>query len=273
MGLPACLTNIQTLIGSRIFAGGIHVIAFYDESRDQSLQLLKQFQRTNPNVLTIILNPAPHPTAPRVQRIAIARNGLLEHIRQYYPTVDYFIMMDTNYYSCVGVIRPHVIGSVLRETNMWDSVSFDREDGYYDYFALRYEPYVYSFFHFTNWREANKRLVNHFRGILASAKRAGAGYIPVLSAFNGFAIYKTSVFINCHYTSDINLSLYPEGSIKTHEKVVGLKTLKYLGEDCEHCAFHIEAASNGARNRISLRRVFEPTGLRLKEWNISLKPR
>jgi hypothetical protein len=259
VGLPPCLRNILALNRTNNLFSILHIAAFYDESTDASLQILTQFKQAKQNLnITIIQNPNPQPNKPRTQRIAQARNGLLNHIRENFPTIDYFIMMDTNDYSCVGKIRPQVIRLTIQDSANWDAVSFDREDGYYDYFALRYNPYIYSLFHFGNWVEAKRKLVNHFSKILIKAKQVGAKYIPVLSAFNGFAIYKTSVFLNCTYDSNIDLGLYPPALVERHESLVGLKILKYLGEDCEHCRFHAEAVKHyGAKIRISLNKVFD----------------
>lgn len=114
-------------------------------------------------------------------------------------------MMDSNEYSCIGDINLEVIMSVLSRDD-WDAISFDREAGYYDTWALSFEPYMYSFFHFTNWNKVVNMMRDEFRKLLADYKNNKPDeLIPVYSAFNGFSIYKTDKFVNCKYDSNINL--------------------------------------------------------------------
>ena len=74
--------------------------------------------------------------------------------------------------------------------------------------------------------------------------------IPVHSAFNGFAIYKTSMFLNCSYSSMIHINLFPKHLIRC-------KIVNDFKNDCEHRKFHLEAIKkNGARIMVSPLSIF-----------------
>jgi len=66
-------------------------------------------------------------------------------------------------------------------------------------------------------------------------------FISVLSAFNGFAIYKTHIFIDCSYDDKINMDLYENIDIQKQINIVNRKLLSILEFDCEHRKFHLEA--------------------------------
>jgi antirestriction protein len=80
-----------------------------------------------------------------------------------------------------------------------------------------------------------------------------------ISAFNGFAIYRTEQFKHCWYDGRIRLDLLPESYLSIHMKVTNSPIiLKDYGnvngyyEDCEHRAFHIQSIfQKRAKIRIS----------------------
>jgi hypothetical protein len=76
------------------------------------------------------------------------------------------------------------------------------------------------------------------------------------SAFNGFSIYRTTKFINCHYDGKLRVDTLPFQQILT----TTYKDFKFLnpGDDCEHRAFHLEAINkNNANIRISPEILFK----------------
>jgi hypothetical protein len=55
----------------------------------------------------------------------------------------------------------------------------------------------------------------------------------VFSAFNGFAIYKLSKFINCRYNTEIKLELFPAEKVKNKCKLISifiLMTIMNIGD-------------------------------------------
>ena len=268
-GLPSVLSNIVKLLESRLF-DKITIVAFYDSSSDKSYSILESFKNRYDQVgikssfQTIIIsnkskelrmsfgNASRVMDKSRTMRIAVARNEILNYIRslQMRGTYNnYFIMMDSNEYACVGQINIDTLRSALERSDEWDSISFDREAGYYDYWALSFDPHIYSFYHVKNKNETLQNMVTDFAKKL-NASRESRHLIPVYSAFNGFAIYKTSMFLNCSYSSIININLFPK-------HLFPCNILNNFNNDCEHRKFHLEAIKkNGARIMVSPLSIF-----------------
>ena len=253
-GLPYCLNNIAKL--AQCF-DKLHVFAFYDESNDHSLHILYDFNLHNPNNLTIIVNNNAK-LAERTANIAFARNALLDYTRMRFGDYDYFMMMDTNNYSCIGDIQVDVFKDAIDKRDLWDALSFDRDAGYYDTWALSFDPFIYSFFHFEDWNNVVEKMRIAFNSLLHDYKTNHPDkLIPVYSAFNGFAIYKTSKFLNCSYSSNIDLDMFPDDSINKQIELMNIPVVTHLNNDCEHRKFHLEAIKkNGAKIRISTKSLF-----------------
>lgn len=262
-GLPYVLKNILAI---RDTFTEYRIIVFYDESTDGSIDILEKHNYTY-NDMDIVKNTKNRGCV-RTENIAFARNQLLDIIRKSYPNYEYFIMMDSNEYSCIGDIRKQVLVDIMKRYD-WDAASFDREAGYYDTWALSFDPYVYSFFHFNDWAKVVGMMRQTFANILEDySKNRPSELIEVYSAFNGFSIYRTQKFLNCSYSSYIDLSLFPDSSISSQESMTGCKTVDSLYDDCEHRKFHLEAINkNNARVRICTSHLFSkfinpPAGLR-----------
>ena len=255
-GLPFVLNNITKL--SKLFEK-TNILVFYDKSNDRSLKILKQYKNNNTDQhihIEIIINDQKKSQS-RVKNISFARNALIDLIRQKYNHYEYFIMMDSNEYSCIGDINTDNIKDILLRKD-WDSISFDREAGYYDTWALSFDPYIYSFFHFSNWQKVVQMMRENFNQLLNDYKiNKPDELIPVYSALNGFAIYKTEKFINCYYGCTIDLSLFPLHLIRIEQEITGCKITNNLSNDCEHRHFHLEAIKkNNAKIRISTKSIF-----------------
>jgi hypothetical protein len=276
-GLPSVLTNILKISESKLFEK-ITVVAFYDYSSDKSHSIMEKFKSQYSNIIemVIIINKSGAYRQMRMElgganrvldknrtaRIALARNGILNYIRSQRSKGaynKYFIMMDSNEYACVGKINIETLRSALNRSDEWDSISFDREAGYYDYWALSFDPHIYSFYHVENRNETLNNMVTSFATKLKNAKNANAvdkqydkqyDLIPVYSSYNGFAIYKTDAFLNCTYSSDININLFPK-------QLLPSKILNNFKNDCEHRKFHLEAIKkNNARIVVSPLSIF-----------------
>lgn len=268
-GLPSVLSNIINISQSNIF-DKITVVAFYDVSADKSYSILESFKNRHSNSesslieMVIISNKTKElrmsfgnanrvMDKSRTARIAAARNEILKYIRslQLRPGIynKYFIMMDSNEYACVGQINLDTLRCALERSDEWDSISFDREAGYYDYWALSFDPHIYSFYHVQNKNETLQSMVTSFAKKLNAARESHT-LIPVYSAFNGFAIYKTSIFLNCSYSPFIHIHLFPK-------QLIPAKILNNFKNDCEHRKFHLEAIKkNGARIMVSPLSIF-----------------
>jgi glycosyltransferase involved in cell wall biosynthesis len=269
-GLPSVLSNIIAITQSNLF-DKITVVACYDASIDKSYSILESFKhryqhsnRGSTLIETVIIsnhkkefrmsfgNASRVMDKSRTMRIAVARNEILNYMRLAHKqgqSNNYFIMMDSNEYACVGRINIDTLRDALQRSNEWDSISFNREAGYYDYWALSFDPHIYSFYHVQNKDDALNKMVTEFATKLNAAS-GSPDLIPVYSAFNGFAIYKTSMFLNCTYSSLIHIHLFPK-------QLLPAKILNYFKNDCEHRKFHLEAIKkNGARIMVSPLSIF-----------------
>jgi len=269
-GLPICLKNIQSI---RHIFDKMVINVVYDISEDKSYQILTDFKKQNANKpkiesihMNIIINNSERNLQSKSVNIATCRNILLDIIRQRYSDYDYFIMMDTNYYSCIGEINVQLMRDIMHPEDpdnnnymsKYDAITFDREAGYYDWWALSFDPYIYSFYHICNSFKVSEQMKKMFTDILHHYRiHRPNELIPVYSAFNGFGIYKTSKFLNSSYSSDIQMDLFPKHIIHKLVYITKSNIYNHYKDDCEHRKFHLEAIQkNNAKIGVSTNYMF-----------------
>jgi len=237
--------NIENI--SNIFQD-YRIIIAYDNSSDNSLEILQNFQKKNNKfILHIETKPL---TEYRTHNIARARNVCLNIIRNNFIDYEYFIMIDCDNV-CSKPIRLEHLLYYLNTNNEWDALTFNKEP-YYDTWALSKYPYVFSNMHFKNPERYGTFIENIIR------KTQKGTLIPCLSAFNGFAIYRTNKFIDYFYDPKPRFDLIPNHLIEKNKQLCGFLYLKDKGAivDCEHRSFHLMAVNNGARIRIAPEVIF-----------------
>jgi hypothetical protein len=272
--LSKVLNNIETL-GSCVFQNKYAIIVFYDKSNDKSLDILQKWRdkllanTTEPIIqMHIIENPNETLSKYRTHRIAFARNKCLDMLNKMYPQCPYFIMMDfddPNSKSC----SPQKLMKYFDPDKLlhkWDSISFQTSPHYYDIWAVSIAPFGFSYNHLPN-NQAFYGIIQKYLDNKLSKTRT---LVPCISAFNGFAIYKSVKFKNCHYSGDIRASVKLSRAlnprwIEQHKRVCKAKTLEFHDygnvdgkhEDCEHRVFHMQGMKkHGARIRISPENIF-----------------
>ena len=236
------------------------ILIYYDQSRDDTLKILKEYQQTNPKMLFYV-NKSPV-SKYRTHNIANARNFCLDFVKQHIETFPYFIMMDMDDVNCKDLNVEPLQQSLKRED--WDGLSFNTSPAYYDIWALSLYPYCFSYNHYDNNVQFYKIIQEYVTSMLKNLKPGEL--LPVISSFNGFSIYKTHKFLDTCYDGKIRLDLIPQRNLETHSRATGSKLVfkKYVTadckyEDCEHRAFHIQARQNsGARIMISPEVLFNP---------------
>jgi glycosyltransferase involved in cell wall biosynthesis len=224
------------------------IIIYYDHSQDNTLQVLKEYQKKN-NKLHFFVNNSPL-LRYRTHRLALGRNTIINIIREQYSNFEYFIMMDCDD-RCYTNIKLDTFQEYLFRTD-WDALSFNHPVEYYDSWALSKYPFIASCFHFKD-PEQGKRMIT--RLIELTPKNH---LIQCMSAFNGFVIYRTNKFLNCHYDGRFRIDYIPKQLLLANFKVAGPIIFKDNSmivsrkEDCEHRHFHIQAIlKNNARIRIA----------------------
>lgn len=256
------------------------IIIAYDESKDDSLEILKFYKEEHKDKMEIIIGKD-IPSNIRTKNIAKARNSILEYIRNDYNknNKNYMIMLD-----CDDVCSKKIDVDILKKTlernyGDWDCISFNL-DYYYDIWALSIKPYVFSCWHWgKNNIDESVPFVKIMHKFITDKLKVvePTELVECLSAFNGFAIYRLEKFINCTYEWNINkgidlIECYSKSLLKKNQNVFN-KKISYITkkiedcvnddsiikkiEDCEHRHFHIEAAKkNNAKIRISPLKIF-----------------
>lgn len=239
--LGKVLRNIEKI--GRLFED-YEIVIYYDKSSDNSLNILKEYQKRNTR-LKLYINPCF--TSPfRTHRLATARNFCLNYVKtkdlNEYP---FFIMMDFDDVNCKEV-RPDVLKPYLIRDD-WDGLSFNTSPMYYDIWALSIFPYCFSYNHFKNTSIHNHVfLKNYIDNKLKNLKNGEL--LSCISSFNGFSIYRTSKFLNTQYDGRVRLDLIQKKYLISHMIAANSGIIfkdyghiKGRYEDCEHRAFHIKA--------------------------------
>jgi len=247
----------------------IHLLIAYDRSDD--LTLLKIIQQSKDYAKReIYINPNPR-TPYRTENIANARNWIIEKMRELMKTPEYdeaewthFIMLDLDNV-CSTPIRLPVLQKYLAEDwiDRWDTISFNRE-GYYDIWALSFFPFIYNCWAFVDpysvvyimREEIQRQLANFDKEKLFECE----------SAFNGFAIYRSNIFLKCHYDWKTAKKYIAKHHFDHNIGAIGYIPMRVpfesdqLEPDCEHRHFHMQAKYDfGARNFISPLVLFDDT--------------
>ena len=229
------------------------ILIYYDESSDDSLQILKEYQERNTNMI-LYVNSKPISQF-RTHNIAAARNFCLNYVKQNIEKYPYFIMMDMDDVNCKELNVEPLARSLKRED--WDGLSFNTSPAYYDIWGLSIWPYCFSYNHFEKNITFYNIIQDYIKQLLE--KLEPGSLLPCISSFNGFSIYRTNKFLNTYYDGRIRLDIIPGVNLLAHSKAAGSKLVfkKYKTsdcryEDCEHRAFHIQARQkSGARIMIS----------------------
>jgi hypothetical protein len=231
----------------------------YDHSEDRSYETLLDLKKTFP--LEIIKNQKPLSKWSRVVNISNARNSLLEYIRHdNNDTYEYFIMIDMDDINA-GKCNPPVLQKYLQMKDKWDALSFNRQF-YYDIWALSIEPFFVSCWHWADDKHPfeNPEVTQMMHQYITKKLKETNGLVECISAFNGFAIYKKSKFIDSNYEPDVRktLSIMPPAWIEQTSRVLNRRMYINWLEDCEHRHFHIKAViNNRAKIRIAPEILFE----------------
>ncbi len=235
------------------------IVIYYDKSTDNTLELLKEYQKKNPRLLFYVNRNITSPF--RTHRISVARNYCLNYVRENKEIYPYFIMMDFDDVNCKNINIEPLKKSLIRTD--WDGLSFNTNPHYYDIWALSIWPFCFSYNHFQN-NFRYHAIIREY--VMLKLKMLKAGQLlPCISSFNGFSIYRTNKFLQTYYDGRVRSDLFPKNFIKTHAFAQKSKGLVYKDyghvkgryEDCEHRAFHQMARKNsGAKIMISSEILF-----------------
>lgn len=225
------------------------IVLYYDKSRDDTLKKLTAHAQTKNNMI-LLQNDKPM-LKYRTYRIARGRNACMDVMREKFSDYEYFVMIDCDDKGS-GSPKINVLKKYLTNITQWDSLSFNHPCGYYDTWALSIAPYVMSCFRFNDVNCGRRLVIKKIRDAKPNQ------LIQCLSAFNGFAIYRTAKFLDCKYDGTYRTDYIPQNMIVNNIHAMGHIKNNPRPEDCEHRAFHFQAVlKNGARIRIAPVCLFE----------------
>lgn len=256
--LPKIIDNLVRL--SREFKS-FQVVFVYDNCTDDTEAILAGYKAESIYPVHVI-HHASNNSPLRTVRIASARNVCLDVVYNEMSPVDYHIMIDADEVNCSD--WDHEVIKYYLKKDTWDALSFNRLD-YYDIWALMYEPYRYHCMGFgKHWNEVRRYFKKDIYQKLKNLKDKD-DLLECLSAFNGFAIYRTKCFegirydgLNKHFLQLISPEEVAHTERLLQEKLNNpeIKVNFTFQEVCEHVYYHLDAIQkNRARIRISKARV------------------
>jgi len=226
----------------------------YDNCSDKSKYMLEEYQKKNMD--SVIIRNIINNSNWRTERIAKARNTCLDIVYNELDNITFHIMIDCDDV-CVNKWNINVINNYLFnfDNDNWDCISFNRDD-YYDIWALMFNDFKH---HCLGFNNNTDRVIGIMKNaIKQQLNTCKSNSIEVISAFNGFCIYKTNKFKGFYYDglySTIKKLITEEERINTIRKFkeYGLDvTIKDNSiESCEHLFYHLTAFKKGCKIKVS----------------------
>jgi hypothetical protein len=256
--LEAVFQNIMKI--TTLFSD-YRIVIEIDEGKDASLSILETWkEKLTPRM---ILVQGKKSSNIRTENIAIARNAAHNEIQEIIQKSStssspfepkFFIVLDMDNV-CIAPIKLPVLRHALDNEHVWDSVSFHRKP-YYDIWALSFDPYFMSCFHWKKNQVAFiKEKITQKLDTIPSNK-----FLPVLSAFNGFAVYRTNIFMRCVYDwrfQSTQKFLTPAMLSRNKQAMQPNEFKRTMEMDCEHRFFHMSAVfDHSARIQICPQLLF-----------------
>ncbi len=237
--LAKVLANVDRL--RTLFHNFVLIVA-YDHCTDLSESILRRHQQRAS--YPVYLLPSSETSPLRTVRISIARNRCLEKVEELNMNIHFMVDADDVNQEPWNLT---LIRYYLSQSD-WDALSFHRSS-YYDLWALMYPPFRYPCWGFG---KHSRDVVQQMKDDIEKKLLNRHALFPCDSAFNGFAVYRTSVFKGIRYSGYMRdlLPFLPETYRTQTEEAVGFPIVPFE-QSCEHVLFHLKAVGRQARIRIS----------------------
>ena len=249
--LPYIFRNIELL---KTLNYNIFCIFVYDNCSDKSEKLLFEYKRKYND--KVIIKKILNTSMLRTVRIAKARNVCLCVVYNELKNIDFHIMID-----CDDVGAPKwnidIIDKYLNnfDGDNWDCITFNKKE-YYDIWALLYDDFKH---HCWGFGKESRAVIGVMKqNIVNKIQNSKSNNIQVISAFNGFGIYKTQRFKGFYYDGhdanfkNIVTDMERTKTIEAFKKYnlnVNISTTHL--ECCEHLFYHLSAVKQGRVIKIS----------------------
>ena len=214
-----------------------NILIYENDSTDNTCEVLNRFKRDNNNFDFIheenIIERLKYNGHERAQTIAHGRNRLLKVISHLYSTYDLMIMIDLD--NILDRFNPKHILNIFNYGDVWDVLTANCINKYYDIWALRIPPTVWNqAIHGKIWDKPlahdcwyqivdnihPRECVKNYQKIIPIK----SPLIETVSSFGGLGIYKIAVIKGCEYNSVENNN-----------------------PQCEHITFHRDIIRKGGR--------------------------
>ena len=221
-------TEVGTLLNSVAGFKKSYCLVVESDSTDNTLSSLENLKKLIPSFDYISLGQLAKKMPKRTERLALARNRILEEVRNNpkYASVDYVVMADLD-----GINRSITrkkIEACWELAEPWDVITAVQSDRYYDIWALRHPDWnpidcftQRSRLELVIGKEAANNLAVKAKQVVLPS----IGMIEVDSAFGGLGIYKRDALLAGRY-----IGLDDAGN-----------------EACEHISFHTDLRKAGYR--------------------------
>jgi hypothetical protein len=222
--------DIQNISTALEFFKEVHWFLVQSDSTDKSEQILSEIKKININFKYLSIDIPENSYSFRTERLAIGRNKYLSYIRENIDPIQfpYIVIADFNLLNN-KLSSEAVLSSWSRDD--WDVVTANQSGRYYDIWALRHPLWspndCWEQHEFLKKYIKIPEIVNAY-SIKSRMLRIpkGSDWIPVESAFGGFAIYKSNFLMH---------SFFYEGKTEAGNMV------------CEHVNFNKNIKDSGAR--------------------------
>lgn len=229
--IGGCAMNIEKYIKKSLnkmkdmssFFKDYRIVIFENDSTDNTLRILREFEKNNKNVKIISeMGLSKRKGFTRTCKLAYARNKILEFIeKENLDDYDLFINMDLDNININ--LNVNNLKHILETTDLeWDVLTANQKD-YYDYWALRTNKYNKNCWDSDGLCSIKKKVLSNWfdieqTGNSETSISIKSKPIEVLSAFGGLGIYKINSFKGCKYSSNFKHNI--------------------RRNDCEHVIFH-----------------------------------
>ena len=256
--LPLIFKNIENL---KTLNFNFYPIFIIDNCIDNSYQLIDLYKKKyNTN---IIIKKIENNSNLRTVRIAKARNECINIIYNQLSDISYHFMIDSDEVN-ISKWNLEVINNYLTnfDNDDWDCISFNRNN-YYDIWALLFDNFKH---HCWGFGKDSREVILALQKIIKNKLDCSdSNSIEVISAFNGFGIYKTNKFKEFYYNG-----LYKnfKNLVTDKERNNTIEELKKFNLNicidenygknpvnplscCEHLFYHLSAFKKGRKIKIS----------------------
>lgn len=223
--------NLEHLVANLQDFGNVFVHIVESDSSDETLEKIQDMAKKYPRFTFESCGKLSSIFPKRISRVRHCRNRYAHFLRQLEIKIDFTCVADLddiNY-----KLRPAAIRDCLSSSIYWDACFANQRFGYYDIYALRArnwcEEDIFDELARTRMNATSKLSESKIRSQVIYKKmrriHESDDWIPVESAFGGFAIYRGNPFLNYDYTQ-VQVAKQDECEhVALHDKMIltGLK--------------------------------------------------